>query len=88
MLLKFDKIMRQKKEIEPKTIKEIFPEDEELYKKVTEMKKRQKEEEKKLKEQLEKKGAKDKDKDKDKNNDNSNTISRLSISWLTWLILS
>ena len=38
LLLKFDKIMKSNKEIEAKTIKEMFPEDEELYKKVEEMK--------------------------------------------------
>ena len=38
LLLKFDKLMNQKKEIEPKTIKQMFPEDEELYKKVQDLK--------------------------------------------------
>ena len=54
MLEKFDKFMKQNKEIEPKTIKEMFPEDEELYKKVEELKKNQKEKEEKIKQQLEK----------------------------------
>ena len=53
MLEKFDKFMKQNKEIEPKTIKEMFPEDEELYKKVEELKKSQKEKEEKIKQQLE-----------------------------------
>ena len=38
LLLKFDKLMKQNKEIEPKTIREMFPEDEDLYKKVQELK--------------------------------------------------
>ena len=42
MLEKFDKFMQQNKEIEPETIKEMFPDDEELYKKVQELKKNQK----------------------------------------------
>ena len=45
--------MKQNKEIDPKAIKEVFPDDEELYNKVTEMKKKQKEEEEKIKNQLE-----------------------------------
>ena len=43
ILQKFDKLSRQKKEIEPEMIKELFPGDVELYKNVVEMKKRQKE---------------------------------------------
>ena len=39
MLEKFDKFMQQNKEIEPETIKKMFPDDEELYKKVEELKK-------------------------------------------------
>ena len=45
--------MKNNREIEAETIKEIFPEDEELYKKVQEMKKQQKIEEEKIKKQLE-----------------------------------
>ena len=40
---KFEKLSRQKKEIEPEMIKELFPGDVELYKNVIEMKKKQKE---------------------------------------------
>ena len=46
---KFDQIVKQNKEIEPKTIKELFPEDEELYQKIKQMKEKQKQEEEKLK---------------------------------------
>ena len=35
---KFDQIVKQNKEIEAETIKELFPEDEELYKKIKQMK--------------------------------------------------
>ena len=45
--------MKQNKEIDPDTIKEVFPDDEELFKKVTEMKKKQKEEEEKIKKKIE-----------------------------------
>ena len=45
--------MKQNKEIDPETIKEIFPDDIELYNKVKEMKKNQKEEEERIKIQLE-----------------------------------
>ena len=31
---KFDNLMKQNKEIEPETIKELFPEDQELYNKI------------------------------------------------------
>ena len=40
---KFERLSRQKKEIEPEMIKELFPGDVELYRNVVEMKKRQKE---------------------------------------------
>jgi hypothetical protein len=40
---KFEKLSRQKKEIEPEMIKELFPGDVELYRNVIEMKKKQKE---------------------------------------------
>ena len=53
IMKRFDDLMKQNKEIDPQTIKEVFPEDEELYKKVQEMKKKQKEEEEKIKKQLE-----------------------------------
>ena len=43
VLQKFDKLSRQKKEIEPEMIKELFPGDIELYKNVIEMKKKQRE---------------------------------------------
>ena len=53
ILTKFENLMKQNKEIDPKTIKEVFPDDEELYNKVVEMKRKQKEEEEKIKKQLE-----------------------------------
>ena len=40
---KFDNLMRQNKDITPETIKEIFPDDEELYEKVKELKEKEKE---------------------------------------------
>jgi hypothetical protein len=40
---KFDKLVRQNKEIEPEMIKELFPGDNELYRSILEMKKKQKE---------------------------------------------
>ena len=49
-MAKFDKIIKQNKEIEPETIKELFPEDEELYNKIKEMKEKQKQEENKVSE--------------------------------------
>ena len=60
---KFENLMKQNKEIDPQTIKEVFPDDEELYNKVKEMKKKQKEEEEKIKKQLI-------NKDNEKNNAN------------------
>ena len=45
---KFDNLMKQNKEIEPETIKELFPDDEELYNKIKEMKEKQKQEEEKM----------------------------------------
>ena len=53
IMRKFDNLMKQNKEIDPQTIKEVFPDDKELYQKVQEMKKKQKEEEEKIKKQLE-----------------------------------
>ena len=53
IMKKFDNLMKQNKEIDPQTIKEVFPDDEELYKKVQELKKKQKEEEEKIKKKLE-----------------------------------
>jgi hypothetical protein len=50
---KFDNLMKQNKEIDPETIKDVFPEDKELYNKVTELKKKQKIEEEKIKKKLE-----------------------------------
>ena len=44
-VLKFDKLARQKKEIEPEMIRELFPGDNELYENVKEMKRMQKEKE-------------------------------------------
>ena len=38
ILKKFDNLLKQNKEIDPQTIKEVFPDDEELYNKFTEMK--------------------------------------------------
>lgn len=46
---KFDQIIKQNKEIDAETIKQLFPEDEELYQKIKNMKEKQKEEEEKLK---------------------------------------
>ena len=43
VVLKFDKLARQKKEIEPEMIRELFPGDNELYENVKEMKRKQKE---------------------------------------------
>ena len=62
IMKKFENLMKQNKEIDPQTIKEVFPEDEELYKKVQEMKKKQKEEEEKIKKQLEEQINKDNEK--------------------------
>ena len=42
-VLKFDKLARQKKEIEPEMIRELFPGDNELYENIKEMKRKQKE---------------------------------------------
>ena len=53
IMKRFDNLMKQNKEIDPQTIKDVFPDDEELYKKVTELKKKQKEEEQKIRKQLE-----------------------------------
>ena len=44
-MLKFDKLARQKKEIEPEMIRELFPGDNELYENIKEMKRLQKEKE-------------------------------------------
>ena len=41
---KFDQIVKQNKEIEPETIKELFPDDDELYQKIKQMKEKQKQE--------------------------------------------
>ena len=46
---KFDQIVQQNKEIDPETIKELFPDDEELYNKIKEMKEKQKKDEENLK---------------------------------------
>ena len=40
---KFDNLMRQNKDITPETIKEMFPDDEELYEKVKGLKEKEKE---------------------------------------------
>ena len=45
---KFDQIVKQNKEIEADTIKELFPEDKELYQKVKTMKEKQKQDEENL----------------------------------------
>jgi hypothetical protein len=42
-ILKFDKLSRQKREIEPEMIRELFPGDNELYENIKEMKRKQKE---------------------------------------------
>jgi hypothetical protein len=44
-VLKFDKLARQKKEIEPEMIRELFPGDNELYENIKEMKRLQREKE-------------------------------------------
>ena len=62
IMKKFENLMKQNKEIDPQTIKEVFPDDEELYNKVKEMKKKQKEEEEKIKKQLEEQINKDNEK--------------------------
>ena len=59
VILKFDKLERQKKDIEPEMIKELFPGDNELYEKVKEMKKQQKIEEEKIYKNKEKKENKE-----------------------------
>ena len=53
ILKKFDNLMKQNKEIDPETIKDVFPDDEELIKKVTKLKKKQKIEEEKIRKKLE-----------------------------------
>ena len=53
IIQKFDILTKKNKEIDPETIKQIFPDDEELYNKVVEMKKKQKEKEELLKKKLE-----------------------------------
>ena len=52
---KFDQIVKQNKEIEPETIKELFPDDEELYQKIKQMKERQKQEEENMRKTFSKK---------------------------------
>ena len=44
---KFDDLMSKNKEIDPQTIKEMFPDYQELYEKVIEMKKKKKKKKKK-----------------------------------------
>ena len=66
ILKKFDDLMSKNKEIDPQTIKEMFPDDQELYEKVIEMKKKQKEEEEKIKKQMEEQNNNN-EKEKDKN---------------------
>ena len=61
---RFDQIVKLNKEIEPKTIKELFPEDDELYQKIKQMKEKQKQEEEKIK------GT---DNKQNENKDNKNT---------------
>ena len=63
---KFDQIIKQNKEIEPETIKQLFPDDEELYNKIKEMKEKQKQEEKKKKKSSTPSDKKDEE-EKDKN---------------------
>ena len=46
---KFDNLMKLNKEIEPETIKELFPDDEELYNKIKEKKEKLKQEQEKVK---------------------------------------
>ena len=53
MLIKFNDFIKKNKEISPEAIKEVFPDDEELYYKVKELKRKQKEEEEKIKKNLE-----------------------------------
>jgi hypothetical protein len=40
ILIKFEKIMSQKKEINPELIRKVFPEDDELYERVVNLKKK------------------------------------------------
>ena len=69
ILKKFDDLMSKNKEIDPQTIKEMFPDDQELYEKVIEMKKKQKEEEEKIKKQME-----------EQNNNNNNEKEKNSLA--------
>ena len=46
---KFDNLMKQNKEIEPETIKQLFPDDEELYNKIKELKDKIKQDEQNVK---------------------------------------
>ena len=80
VLQQIDKLSRQKREIEPDMIKELFPGDVELYKNVVEMKKKQKEIEDNIFRKMDNYDKKNKsmattfyrknDKDKDDNNMN------------------
>ena len=60
---KFDQIVKQNKEIEAETIKELFPEDNDLYQKIKQMKEKQKQDEENLR------NSKYKEKEKEKEND-------------------
>ena len=71
IIAKFDKIIKQNKEIEPETIKELFPEDEELYNRVKEMKEKQKQEEKKISE--DNKSSKEKKEENSKSEEEGNS---------------
>ena len=67
ILMKVDKLMKQNKELEPKTIKEVFPEDQSLYERIETYKKNQKDEEKRIIEQLERKNTKENGAEKNEN---------------------
>ena len=75
-VLKFDKLARQKKEIEPEMIRELFPGDNELYENVKEMKRIQKETEENIFKKIENYDKKNKSMsttlyNKKSNNDNN-----------------
>jgi hypothetical protein len=78
-LLKFDKLARQKKEIEPEMIRELFPGDNELYENVKEMKRIQKETEENIIRKMDNYDKRNKSMsttyyNKKSNNDNNDTV--------------
>ena len=63
---KFDQIVKKNKEIEAETIKELFPDDNDLYQKIKQMKEKQRKDE----ENLKKSGESTKQNEKKENNEN------------------